>query len=147
KDEAPRLLFVDDPIELFFLQIQGSGRVKLEDGTVVRVGYAAQNGHAYRAIGRVLAERGAMPVEKITMQSIKEWLRAHPDEAKGLMDEDPSYVFFREVAGEGPLGAEGVALTPGRSLAIDPHYICYGAPIWLDLEAQEGIGRQTRLVI
>jgi membrane-bound lytic murein transglycosylase A len=146
-DAAPTLLWIDDAIELFFLQIQGSGRVTLPDGTVVRVGYAAANGRSYRAIGKLLAERGAMKVEDITLQSLKAWLREHPGAAKGLMDENPSYVFFREVPGEGPLGAEGVALTPGRSLAVDQRFLNFGAPIWLDAESPEGMGRLRRLVV
>jgi membrane-bound lytic murein transglycosylase A len=129
------LIWVDDPIDAFFLQIQGSGRVRLEDGTEVRVGYAAQNGHPYFAIGRDLIERGALTKETVSMQSIRRWLEEHPDEADDVMARNASYVFFQELKGEGPLGAEGVALTPGRSLAVDLHHWPLGVPVWLDAEA------------
>jgi membrane-bound lytic murein transglycosylase A len=133
------LVWVDDPIDAFFLQIQGSGRIRLEDGgdagREIRVGYAAQNGHPYFAIGRDLIERGALTEETVSMQSIRRWLEEHPDEADDVMDRNASYVFFEELKGEGPLGAEGVALTPGRSLAVDLHHWPLGVPVWLDAEA------------
>jgi membrane-bound lytic murein transglycosylase A len=126
------ILWVDDPIEVFFLHVQGSGRVELENGEIVRVGYDAQNGQMYRAIGRDLVERGAMTVEQVNLESIVQWLRAHPAEAQALMNRNPSYVFFREVRGRGPIGAQGVPLTPGRSLAVDRKFVPLGAPVWLD---------------
>jgi membrane-bound lytic murein transglycosylase A len=126
------LLWVDDPVDAFFLQIQGSGRILLPDGAVVRVGYDGQNGHPYVPIGRVLVERGAVPRDAMSMQAIRAWLAAHPDEAAGLMAQNPSYVFFREMAGEGPVGAEGVVLMPGRSLAVDRSFLPLGVPLWLD---------------
>ena len=144
---APVLLWVDDPIEAFFLQIQGSGRVVLGDDAVVRVGYAGWNGRRYRAIGKSLVERGAMTLDETSLQSIRAWLRAHPDEAKAVMDENSAYVFFRENAGDGPIGAEGVVLTPGRSLAVDPRFVPLGLPIWLDIESPEPGQRLRRLVI
>jgi membrane-bound lytic murein transglycosylase A len=131
------LLWVDDAVELFFLQIQGSGRVRLPDGETVRIGYADQNGHPYKAIGRVLAERGEMPLEQASMQAIQAWARANPSRLAGLLDANPSYVFFREMpsrgqdAAEGPEGALGIALTPGRSIAIDPRHVPLGAPVFL----------------
>lgn len=128
------MLWVDDAVDAFFLQIQGSGRVRLSDGTVLRVGYAGQNGHPYVPIGRLLAERGEIPREQVSMPSIRAWLAAHPAAGRRLMQENPSYVFFRELKGEGPLGAQGVALTPGRSLAVDPSFVPYGLPVWLDAE-------------
>jgi membrane-bound lytic murein transglycosylase A len=126
------ILWVDDAIETFFLHIQGSGRVVLENGETVRVGYDAQNGHIYRAIGRDLVERGEMKPEQVNLDSIVQWLRAHPTEAQALMNKNPSYVFFREIKGRGPIGAQGVPLTPGRSLAIDRKFLPLGAPVWLD---------------
>jgi membrane-bound lytic murein transglycosylase A len=126
------LVWVDDPVDAFFLEIQGSGRVELVEGGILRVGYAAQNGHPYYAIGRELVARGAMTVEEVSMQSIRDWLAANPEEAVEVMRTNASYVFFRELTGEGPLGAQGVALTPGRSLAVDPRFLPYGAPLWLD---------------
>jgi len=129
------LAWVDDPIDAFFVEIQGSGRVELAEGGVLRVGYAAQNGQAYFAIGRDLVERGALKKEEVSLQSIRAWLLAHPQEALQVMARNRSYVFFDEQQGEGPLGAEGVALTPGRSLAVDLKYLPLGVPIWLDGKA------------
>jgi membrane-bound lytic murein transglycosylase A len=126
------LLWVDDPIDAFFLHIQGSGRVELPDGTHVRVGYAAQNGHPYVAIGRELVARGAMPLEQVTMQSIRAWLAAHPDEAVEVMRGNPSFVFFRKLPGDGPVGSQGVVLEPWRSVAVDPTFVPLGLPVWLD---------------
>ncbi len=129
------LVWVDDPIDAFFLQIQGSGRIRLEGGDELRVGYAAQNGHPYFAIGRELIDRGELTKATVSMQSIRRWLEEHPDEAAGVMARNASYVFFQELEGEGPLGAEGVALTPGRSLAVDLKHWPLGVPVWLDAEA------------
>lgn len=125
------LVWVEDPVALFFLQIQGSGRIRLPDGRVVRVGYSGQNGHDYTPIGRALAERGAMKMEDVSLQSIRAWLAAHPAEAASVMDLNRSYVFFRRLEGTGVVGAEGVELTPGRSLAVDPAFLPYGVPLWL----------------
>jgi membrane-bound lytic murein transglycosylase A len=129
------LVWVDDPIDAFFLQIQGSGRVQLDDGSEMRVGYAAQNGHPYFAIGKDLIERGALTKETVSMQTIRQWLEAHPDEADDVMARNASYVFFEELKGEGPLGAKGIVLTPGRSLAVDLKHWPLGVPLWLDAEA------------
>lgn len=143
KGRGLELLWVDDAVDAFFLQIQGSGRVRLADGSTVRVGYAGQNGHAYVPIGRLLADRGQIPREQVSMPSIRAWLAAHPAEGRRLMDENPSYVFFRELKGEGPIGAQGVPLTPGRSLAVDPSFVPYGLPVWLD--AQDPLDRGARV--
>lgn len=130
------LLWLDDRIDAFFLHVQGSGRVRLAEGGIARVGFAAQNGHPYVPIGRVLVERGAMTLEQVSMQSIRDWLRAHPAEAREVMRQNPSYVFFRELRGlepdEGPPGAFGAPLTPGRSIAVDHAHVPLGIPIWLD---------------
>jgi membrane-bound lytic murein transglycosylase A len=130
------LFWVDDPIEAFFLQIQGSGQIRLEDSRVVRVGYDGQNGLRYVAVGRLLVERGEIARSKVTMTSIAAWMRTHRQAGAALRREDPSYVFFRIIKGEGPIGAEGVALTPRRSLAVDRNYIPLGVPIWLSAEEQ-----------
>jgi membrane-bound lytic murein transglycosylase A len=131
--EDKALLWVADPVELFFLQIQGSGRVELEDGNRVRVGYADQNGHPYRSIGRWLADKGEMPLDQTSMDSIKAWARANPARLAELLNANPSYVFFRELPAVdgGPPGALGVPLTPGRSLAVDPRIVPLGAPVFL----------------
>jgi membrane-bound lytic murein transglycosylase A len=128
------LVWVDDPVDAFFLEIQGSGRVTLPDGRVLRLGFAAQNGHPYVAIGRTLIERGALTRENVSMQSIRAWLAANPRDARAVMESNPSYVFFRVLDGDGPLGSEGVALTPGRSLAVDRTFLPMGVPLWLDAE-------------
>jgi len=127
------LLWVDDPVDLFFLQIQGSGRVQLPSGELVRVGYADQNGQPYKSIGRYLAEQGELKLEQTSMQGIKAWGAANPAKLDALLDRNPSYVFFRELppAAGGPVGALGVALTPERSIAVDPRYIPLGAPVFL----------------
>ena len=129
------LLWLADPVDAFVLQIQGSGRVRLPDGGIVRVTYAGQNGRPYVPLGRVLAERGAMPLDKVSMQSIRAWLAAHPEQAASTMDRNPSYVFFREMddlhADQGPPGALGATLTPGRSIAVDKRFIPLGAPVFV----------------
>lgn len=145
--KAPVLLWIDDPIAAFFLAIQGSGRVVLEDGSVVRLGYAAQNGRRYRSIGKILVERGVMALEDVSLQSIRAWLEAHPGEARALMDQNTAYVFFRKLTGDGPIGTEGVVLTPGRSLAVDAAFVSLGTPIWLDIEEARASQRIRRLVI
>ena len=142
-----------DPIQKFFLQIQGSGLVRLPDGRTVRVGYADQNGRAYRPIGRDLVEMGELAREEVSLQSIDAWLRAHPERADELMDKNPSYVFFTVLgeadALEGPLGAQGVPLLAGRSLAVDRRFVPYGAPLWLETTAPFPDGERTlqRLMI
>jgi membrane-bound lytic murein transglycosylase A len=128
------LFWVDDPADAFFLQVQGSGRIELPSGALVQLGYDGQNGQPYVAIGKVLVERGALAPDAVSLQSIRAWLTAHPDEAAALMDENPSYVFFREQPGEGPIGSEGVVLTAGRSLAVDRDFMPLGAPVYLDID-------------
>lgn len=135
---APRLqghelLWVEDAVELFFLQIQGSGRVEMEDGEIVRVGYQEQNGHPYKSIGKLLVERGELSLDKASMQGIKEWGRRNPGRLNELLYQNPSYVFFQERPTDslGPMGALGVPLTAGRSLAIDPRAIPQGTPVFL----------------
>lgn len=131
------VLWVDDPVELFFLQVQGSGRVRLEDGgsggDIARVGYADQNGHPYRSIGKWLIEKGEITLDKASMQGIKDWGRRNPGRLPELLNANPSFVFFRELpnTGSGPLGALGVPLTHERSIAVDPRGIPLGAPVWL----------------
>ncbi|MSP67155.1 MAG: murein transglycosylase [Alphaproteobacteria bacterium] len=125
------LVWVESAVDAFFLQVQGSGRVRLAEGGEVRVGYAGSNGRAYAAIGRVLAERGEIPPGGVTMQSIRAWLAANPARAQALLWENPSFVFFRELTGDGPVGAQGVALVPERSLAVDPRFVPLSTPLWL----------------
>ncbi len=137
---AEPLVWVDDPVGAFFLHIQGSGRIDLDDGTSMRAGYDGQNGHIYYAVGRELVKRGEMEKEDVSMQSIRAWLEAHPDQAQGFMNLNKSYIFFRELKEGGPEGAEGIVLTPERSLAVDRTRIPYGAPLWVQTEAPGGSG-------
>ena len=127
------IVWVEDAIELFFLQIQGSGRIALDSGETVRVGYADQNGHPYRSIGRLLVERGELPLERASMQGIKAWALANPGKAAELLNQNASYVFFRELpaGAAGPPGALGVPLTPRRSVAVDPGFVPLGAPVYI----------------
>lgn len=131
--QAPVLLWADDPIELFFLQVQGSGRVQLPDGKMVRIGYADQNGHPYQSIGRWLVAQGELPLEKASMDGIKRWAEENPQRLQELLNVNPSYVFFRELpaSNAGPIGALGVPLSEGRSIAVDPRYVPLGAPVFL----------------
>jgi membrane-bound lytic murein transglycosylase A len=131
KKRAEILLWVDDPVDAFFLAVQGSGRVRMTDGRIVRVGYDGANGQSYVAIGHVLADMGALK-QPITMQSIRAWLNAHPEHADAVMNENPSYVFFRVLKTDQPIGAQGVPLTPRRSLAVDSSFLPLGVPLWLD---------------
>lgn len=129
---APILAWTSDPVELFFLQIQGSGQVQLPGGERIRVGYADQNGHPYRSLGRWLVERGEMPLEQASMQGIKAWAEANPAKLQEALNANPSYVFFRELPPtDGPIGALGIALTPQYSLAVDRRFVPLGAPVFL----------------
>ncbi|MEF8792497.1 murein transglycosylase A [Thiohalorhabdus sp.] len=127
------LVWVDDPVDRFFLHIQGSGRIQLRDGKVMALDYADQNGHPYVSIGRVLVERGAMEREEVSLPRLRSWLAAHPDERRELFNTNPSYVFFqlREPTRQDPVGSLGVPLTPRRSLAVDPSHIPLGYPVWV----------------
>ena len=149
KRSQEALLWIDDPIDLFFMQIQGSGQVQLTDGKRVRLNYADQNGHPYRSIGRWLIERGELKAEQASMQGIKSWAKANPALLAELLNSNPSLVFFRELAveGSGPQGAMGLALTPERSLAIDPRHVPLGAPIWLATTKPNSELALTRLML
>lgn len=127
------LYWVDDAVDLFFLQIQGSGKIRLPGGETVRVGYADQNGYPYKSIGKALVERGELTLDKASMQGIKDWAKRNPTKLTELLNVNASYVFFRELPNHlsGPLGALGVPLTAGRSLAVDPRTIPLGAPVFL----------------
>jgi membrane-bound lytic murein transglycosylase A len=127
------IAWAEDPVDLFFLQIQGSGRIELPDGSHLRVGYADQNGHPYLSIGKLLVERGELKLEQASMQGIKDWGAKNPDKLPDLLAANPSFVFFRELPDglTGPLGALGVPLTGGRSIAVDPRFIPLGAPVFL----------------
>ncbi len=132
--------YAADPVELFFLQIQGSGRVRLPDGGVMRIGYDNQNGREYIAIGRLLRERGLLVPGKTSMQDIVAWLRANPIEGRAIMRENLSYIFFRELTGPGPLGAMNVPVTGYASVATDPLFVPLGAPVFLTVDRPEANG-------
>ena len=123
------LAWAADPYEAFFLEIQGSGRLRLPDGSVMRSGYDSQNGRDYVAIGKVLLDNGALPKGGVSMDSIIAWLRANPARAPQVLAANPSVVFFREITGEGPIGALGIPVTPRVSVAADPAFIPLGAPL------------------
>jgi membrane-bound lytic murein transglycosylase A len=138
------IAWVADPVELFFLQVQGSGRLRAPDGSVIRIGYAGRNGHPYTGIGKLLNQRGLLgsaPGQYPgSMQGLKRYLRDNPEDGRALMRENRSYVFFREVIGDGPLGSLGVPVRPRASVAADPAFVPLGAPVWLALDRAEASG-------
>jgi membrane-bound lytic murein transglycosylase A len=142
------LVWLDDPHDAFFVQVQGSGIVHLDDGSLMRVGYAAQNGHPYYAIGRELVKRGIYKKDEVSMDTIRNWMLQNPAKAEELMNTNPSYVFFQEMkddgAGAGPQGGEGVKLTAGRSLAIDRGKLPYGFPVYLMADYADENGKLIR---
>ncbi|HUY68236.1 MAG TPA: murein transglycosylase A [Alphaproteobacteria bacterium] len=145
RHRARVLLWVDDPVDAFFLAIQGSGRVRMVEGRSVQVGYAGANGHDYTAVGRVMLAMGVLR-RPVTMLDIRMWLEGHPGQARRVMDHDRSYVFFRVLKGGGPVGSEGVALTARRSLAVDPHFVPLGMPLWLVTQTPEGAALQRLMI-
>ncbi len=137
---VPVIAWAADPIELFFLQIQGSGRLRMADGSVMRIGYAGQNGRDYVGIGALMRDRGLVGPGQLSMQGIMAWLRSNPEQGRAIMRENKSFVFFREITGPGPIGALGVPVTANVSVAADPAFVPLGAPIWLDLDRAEADG-------
>lgn len=139
------IAWVDDPVELFFLQIQGSGRIRLPDGNMIRVGYGGSNGHEYRSIGVELVRRGIYKAHQVSAEVIKNWVRRNPEEGRELLFHNPSFVFFRRIdqvpATAGPLGAMNRSVTPGRSIAVDPSYVQLGAPVWIEKGGQRPMRR------
>lgn len=130
------LAWLEDPVDVFFLQIQGSGRVRFADGRVMRVGYAGQNGHPYRSVGTELVRRGTYTASQVSARTIRGWVKANPGPGNALLDHNPSYVFFRRLpnlaADKGPIGAMGRSITPLRSVAVDPAHNILGAPVWIE---------------
>lgn len=139
------IAWVDDPVELFFLQVQGSGRIRYPDGRMIRVGYGGANGHAYRSIGQELVRRGMYEAHQVSAEVIKNWVRRNPLEGESLLFHNASYVFFREVsqvpADMGPLGAMNRSITPMRSIAVDPATTPLGAPVWIEKEGRDPLRR------
>ena len=138
-DKGLEIAWVADPVELFFIEIQGSGELRLPDGSVMRIGYDNQNGLPYTAIGKLLRDRGILPPGGANMQSIKAWLRANPDQGRELMRENQSYIFFKELTGP-PLGSMGLPITPHATVAADPNFVPLGAPVFLMVDRPEASG-------
>lgn len=137
---APVIAWAADEIEFFFLQVQGSGRLRAPDGSVIRIGYASQNGRDYTGIGALMRDRGLLAPGQASMQGIVAWLRANPEEGRAIMRENKSFVFFRELTGPGPLGALGYQVEAGSSVAADPKFIPLGAPLFLSMDRAEPNG-------
>jgi membrane-bound lytic murein transglycosylase A len=135
-DRGLEIVWLEDPVDKFFLQIQGSGRIKLQEGGSLRVGYGGKNGHPYRSIGLELVRRGVFESHQVSAQTIQRWVRRNPSAGPELLWHNPSYVFFREVSRvpseKGPLGAMNRSVTEGRSVAIDPEFVPLGAPVWVE---------------
>lgn len=130
------IAWLDDPVEAFFLQIQGSGRIRMTDGRVIRVGYAGRNGHAYRSVGKEMIARGVRTPDQVSAQDIRHYVRGNPTAGNALLNTNPSYVFFRKIgdlpADKGPIGAMGRSITAMRSVAIDPSFTPLGVPVWIE---------------
>lgn len=139
------IAWVEDPIELFFLQIQGSGRIRLDDGSTIRVGYGGSNGHSYNSIGKELVRRGTYKPHQVSAQVIQNWVRRNPLQGVDLMQSNPSYVFFREIsnldAKKGPLGAMNRSITAERTIAVDPEFVNLGAPVWVEKGGENAFRR------
>lgn len=142
------IAWVDDPVELFFLQIQGSGRIRLPGGDALRIGYGGANGHPYRSVGVELVRRGIYSAHQVSAQVIKSWVRRNPEAGRELLLHNPSYVFFRKLTNvaptKGPLGAMNRSVTPLRTVAVDPAFVPLGAPVWVE---KDGAGPMRRLMI
>lgn len=136
------IAWLADPVDLFFLQLQGAGRVRLPSGQIVRLGYAGRNGIAYVPLGRLLVAQGELPSDGVSMQSIRAWLATHPAQARTVMEQNPNYVFFRSLddlrPDQGPPGALGVDLQPLRSVAVDRAFLPLAAPVWIDTVQPDG---------
>jgi len=147
--QGRELFWVENAVELFFLQVQGSGRIELPDGSLVKVGYAEQNGHPYVSIGRKLVEMGELKLEEASMQGIKSWAQQYPEKLNALLEQNPSYVFFRELPNglSAPLGALGVPLTEAYSIAVDPRTIPLGAPVFLSTTHPNTAEPMNRLML
>jgi membrane-bound lytic murein transglycosylase A len=147
KDKGLELLYFQDPIDVFFMQIQGSGRVKLTDGKTIRVQYDGKNGHPYSSIGRYLIEKALLAADKVSMGTLITWLKADPERAKPVLWYNASYVFFRELKGSddqgAPLGAMNIPLTSGRSLAFDPAYHALGSPVYVSAPSMRHVPNAT----
>ena len=148
EDRGLELVWLENPVDKFFLQIQGSGRIRLNGGGSMRVGYGGKNGHPYRSIGQELVRRGVFEEHQVSAQVIRNWVSNNPEQGAELLYHNPSYVFFRDVTEQvpvqkGPLGAMNRSITAGRSIAVDPEFVPLGAPVWLEKEGEAPIRRLT----
>lgn len=145
EDRGLEIVWLEDPVDKFFLQVQGSGRIRLQEGGSIRVGYGGKNGHPYRSVGMELVRRGVFDEHQVSAQTIRSWVKRNPESGLKLLRHNPSYVFFREVSKvpseRGPLGAMNRSITAGRSVAIDPNYVPLGAPVWLEKEGRDPLRR------
>lgn len=141
---AQAIFWLTSPLDAFIMHVQGSARIDLPDGSQTRAGFAAHNGHAYASIGRWLIDQGEIEPHAASWSGIRAWMDANPSRVAALLAINPRYIFFTEIAGEGPIGAAGVPLTPRRSLAVDPTVIPLGIPVWLDVEPVGGNGDQIQ---
>ena len=139
------IAWLENPVDKFFLQVQGSGRIALDDGGSLRVGYGGKNGHSYRSVGKELIRRGIFEEHQVSAAVIRNWVSENPEEGRSLLHHNPSYVFFREVtrlsSSDGPLGAMNRPLSAGRTLAVDPEVVPLGAPVWLEKDGADPIRR------
>lgn len=139
------IAWLEDPVDVFFLQVQGSGRIRLQDGRAIRVGFSAKNGHEYSSVGKELVRRGIYSEHQVSAQVIRNWVRRHPQEGRELLWVNDSFVFFREVSeipsDKGPLGAMNRSITTMRSIAIDPEFTPLGAPVWIEKQGETPLNR------
>ena len=139
------IAWLDDPVEVFFLHIQGSGRIRLTNGTTIRVGYAGRNGYAYASVGQELVRRGIFNRSQVSAETIRTYVRANPSSGMALLNFNPSYVFFRKLANldaaKGPIGAMGRSITTLRSVAVDPDFVPLGAPVWVEKSGDDPMHR------
>jgi membrane-bound lytic murein transglycosylase A len=137
------IAWLDDPVDVYFLQVQGSGRIRMTDGSVVRVGYAGKNGHAYRSVGQEMIRRGTHTMDQVSAPEIANYVRSNPNSGRDLLETNPSYVFFRKIGTlnpeDGPIGAMGRSITTMRSIAIDPKFTPLGAPVWIEKDGRRPI--------
>ena len=142
------IAWLDDPVEVFFLHIQGSGRIQMTNGSMIRVGYAGRNGHAYRSVGQALVARGIFSLSQVSADTIRQWVRANPSSGMALLNQNPSYIFFRKIGtltdAQGPIGAMGRSITTLRSVAVDPAHVQMGAPVWIE---KSGDSPMRRLMV
>jgi membrane-bound lytic murein transglycosylase A len=145
RNRGLEIAWLDDPVDAFFLQIQGSGRIRLNDGTSIRVGYGGRNGHDYKSVGQELVRQGLYKSHQVSAATIRSYVRRNPEAGRQLLQHNPSFIFFREVSevpsSAGPLGAMNRSITAMRSIAVDPEYVPLGAPVWVEKDGKDPLRR------